>query len=85
LDWRIKLDDAAKLAGGHVLQGNLDPVALFLPNEELEQRIAVILAEGRAAKGHIFNLGHGILPQTSPEQVTIAVEAVHRLSRVVRP
>lgn len=81
LDWRIKLDDAAKVAGGHVLQGNLDPIALFLPKDALEQRIAAILAEGRAAKGHIFNLGHGILPQTPPDQVKIAVEAVHRLSR----
>ncbi|WP_420209214.1 uroporphyrinogen decarboxylase [Candidatus Electronema sp. JC] len=81
LDWRIKLDEAAKIAQQHVLQGNLDPIALFLPKEELEKRIATILAEGRAAKGHIFNLGHGILPQTPPEQVKIAVEAVHRLSR----
>ena len=81
LDWRIKLDNAAKIAPQHVLQGNLDPVALFLPEKELEARIAAILVEGRAAKGHIFNLGHGILPQTPPEQVKIAVEAVHRLSR----
>jgi uroporphyrinogen decarboxylase len=80
LDWRIKLDDAARLAGNHVLQGNLDPIALFLPKDALEQRIATILSEGKAAKGHIFNLGHGILPQTPPEQVKIAVEAVHRLS-----
>jgi uroporphyrinogen decarboxylase len=80
LDWRIKLDDAARLAENHVLQGNLDPIALFLPQDALEQRIATILSEGKVAKGHIFNLGHGILPQTPPEQVKIAVEAVHRLS-----
>ena len=82
LDWRITLDSAARQAGDHVLQGNLDPVALFLPKDALEARIAAILAEGKMAKkGHIFNLGHGILPQTPPEQVKIAVEAVHRLSR----
>lgn len=81
LDWRIKLDDAVRQAGSHALQGNLDPAALFLPKNALEQRIAAILAEAKEAKGHIFNLGHGILPQTPPEQVKIAVEAVHRLSR----
>jgi uroporphyrinogen decarboxylase len=80
LDWRLPLNKATRLAGKHVLQGNLDPIALFLPQEELEKRIALILAEGKEAKGHIFNLGHGVLPQTPPEQVKIAVEAVHRLS-----
>ncbi len=81
LDWRLPLNKAARLAGNHILQGNLDPIALFLPKEELEKRIALILAEGKEAKGHIFNLGHGILPQTPPEQVKIAVEAVHQLSQ----
>jgi uroporphyrinogen decarboxylase len=80
LDWRLPLHEAAKLAGDHVLQGNLDPIALFLPKKELEKRIIMILAEARRAKGHIFNLGHGIQPQTPPEQVKIAVESVHRLS-----
>ena len=62
------------------MQGNLDPVALFLPRERLEERIRTMLTEAAGAKGYIFNLGHGILPETPPEQARIAVEAVHRFS-----
>ncbi|XOF33744.1 MAG: uroporphyrinogen decarboxylase [Candidatus Electrothrix sp. YB6] len=80
LDWRINIGDAVEMVGDHAVQGNLDPIALFLPKEELEQRIKTLLDDARNAKGHIFNLGHGILPQTDPDQAKIAVDAVHRFS-----
>jgi uroporphyrinogen decarboxylase len=80
LDWRINIGDAVAMLGDHAVQGNLDPVALFLPKEELEQRIKTLLNDACDAQGHIFNLGHGILPQTDPDKAKIAVEAVHRFS-----
>jgi len=79
-DWRLPIADAIKQAGGHAVQGNIDPVALFLPKERLEQRIKTMLTDARDARGYIFNLGHGILPETPPDQVRIAVDAVHRFS-----
>jgi len=79
IDWRIDLGDAIKRLGKKtVVQGNLDPCALFLSQEELEERIKDVLWKGEAAKGHIFNLGHGILPDTPVENVIAMVEAVHR-------
>ncbi len=80
LDWRINIKDAVARVGNHAVQGNLDPVALFLPQDKLEARIKRLLDNAAGARGHIFNLGHGILPQTPPEQARIAVEAVHRFS-----
>ena len=80
IDWRLPIADAIQQAGGHAVQGNIDPVALFLPKERLEQRIRTMLSDAREARGYIFNLGHGILPETPPEQVRIAVDAVHRFS-----
>jgi len=80
LDWRINIRDAVKRVGNHAVQGNLDPIALFLPKDELEKRIKKLLDDAGDAKGHIFNLGHGILPQTPPDQARIAVDAVHRFS-----
>jgi uroporphyrinogen decarboxylase len=82
IDWRIDLGDAIKRLGKKiVVQGNLDPCALFLSKEELEERIKDILWKGEAAKGHIFNLGHGILPDTPVENVIAMVEAVHRYGK----
>jgi len=82
IDWRIDLGDAIKKVGKKiVVQGNLDPCALFLPREKLEERAREILWKGETAKGHIFNLGHGILPQTPVENVIALVEAVHALGR----
>jgi len=81
LDWRQRIAQVAAQVPDHALQGNLDPVALFLPEEKLVARVQRILADAAAARGHIFNLGHGILPQTPPDQVRIVVEAVHRFSR----
>jgi uroporphyrinogen decarboxylase len=82
IDWRVDLGDAIKRLGKKiVVQGNLDPCALFLSREELEERIKDVLWKGEAAKGHIFNLGHGILPDTPVENVIALVEAVHRYGR----
>ena len=80
-DWRIHLDDARRITGNTVaLQGNLDPLALFLPRAELEARVQDILRRAGPV-GHIFNLGHGILPPTDPEAARTLVDAVHRLGR----
>jgi uroporphyrinogen decarboxylase len=82
IDWRIDLGEAIKKLGKKlVVQGNLDPCALFLPREKLEERVKDILWKGESAKGHIFNLGHGIMPETPVENVIAMVEAVHRYSR----
>jgi uroporphyrinogen decarboxylase len=82
VDWRVPLDRAADIVGQKfVLQGNLDPEALFKPIPEVEAAVADVLKRGRAAGGHIFNLGHGILPKTDPETARALVEAVHRLGR----
>ena len=80
VDWRVPLDDARGRVGPAVaLQGNLDPASLFLPAQALEQRVARVLREGReAGGGHVFNLGHGILPSTPVENAKLAVELVHR-------
>ena len=80
LDWRINIKNAVKRVGDHAVQGNLDPIALFLPKDRLEARIKKLLDDAKDARGHISNLGHGILPQTPPDQARIAVEAVHRFS-----
>jgi uroporphyrinogen decarboxylase len=81
LDWRTDIRDALAVMGSDVVvQGNLDPCALFLPEEQLADRIGEIVDQGRAAKAHIFNLGHGVLPQIPPEKVRLAMELVHSLS-----
>jgi uroporphyrinogen decarboxylase len=82
VDWRINLDDAIKRIGdGAVVQGNLDPLSMFLPQEKIEERVKDVLNRASSAKGHIFNLGHGVVPQTPPENVVALVEMVHRLSK----
>lgn len=80
VDWRTPLDQAAKLVPGHPVQGNLDPAVLFAPWEVIEREVRRILAEGRTAPGHVFNLGHGVLPETDPTVLTRVVELVHTLS-----
>ncbi|MFN7130592.1 MAG: uroporphyrinogen decarboxylase [Myxococcales bacterium] len=80
LDWRIELDVARRRLGPDVaVQGNLDPLCLFLPKEKLEERVKDILARA-GDTGHIFNLGHGILPPTDPAMAKYLVDTVHRLS-----
>ncbi len=82
IDWRINLDDAVKRLGGNaVVQGNLDPAALFLPQDRIEQRVKDILGRAASARGHIFNLGHGVLPETPPENVIALADMVHKLSK----
>ncbi|GAC1342023.1 MAG: uroporphyrinogen decarboxylase [Myxococcales bacterium] len=79
VDWRVPLQEARKRVGPKVaLQGNLDPTSLFLPREKLEARARRVLGEARAAGGgHVFNLGHGILPGTPVEGARALVELVH--------
>jgi uroporphyrinogen decarboxylase len=81
VDWRTDLHDAIKKIGKkYAVQGNLDPFALFLPKDEIEDRVKDILWKGEFARGHIFNLGHGIHKETPVENVISLVEAVHRFS-----
>jgi uroporphyrinogen decarboxylase len=82
VDWRIPLDAAAAAVGPEkALQGNMDPTMLFHPPEKIEECVREVLHRGEKASSHIFNLGHGILPPTDPENAVAMVEAVHRLGR----
>ena len=81
VDYRLSLTDAVERTGGrYAVQGNLDPALLFAPAEPLERRVREIVEEGMAAPGHIFNLGHGVLPTTDPGVLTRVVEVVHEAS-----
>jgi uroporphyrinogen decarboxylase len=80
VDWRVPLDEAARRTGGRVaVQGNLDPAVLFADQASIEAEARRIVAEGRLAPGHVFNLGHGVLPETDPDVLTRLVELVHTL------
>jgi len=76
LDWRIPLDEGWDLVGERGVQGNLDPAALLAPWDRLEAAALDVLERARDRNGHIFNLGHGILPQTDPDIVTRLTELV---------
>ena len=81
LDWRVNLDEAWKTVGHDIaVQGNLDPVALFASPKEIKTRAAEILRRAEGRVGHIFNLGHGVLPETPVDHVIALVDAVHELS-----
>ena len=81
LDWRVNLDEGWATVGYDVaVQGNLDPVALFASPKEIRCRVADVLARAGGRLGHIFNLGHGVLPETPVDHVIAMVEAVHELS-----
>jgi uroporphyrinogen decarboxylase len=79
VDWRVDLDRAWKRIGyDRAVQGNLDPVLLFAPRAEIERQVDAILEQAAGRDGHIFNLGHGILPQTPVENVQFVAELVHQ-------
>ncbi|GAB3753773.1 uroporphyrinogen decarboxylase [Yimella radicis] len=81
VDFRLPLDEAARRIGpDYSVQGNLDPALLFAPWEPLRDKVIEILDAGLAARGHIFNLGHGVLPTTDPDMLTRVVELVHEHS-----
>lgn len=81
VDYRTDLPSAvARTHGRYAVQGNLDPALLFAPWSVIEAQVRRILEEGRAAPGHIFNLGHGVLPATDPEVLTRVVELVHEVT-----
>jgi uroporphyrinogen decarboxylase len=81
VDHRLPLRDAyARLGDGVAYQGNLEPILLLAPWEVLAVRARRVVEEGRALPGHVFNLGHGIVPETDPSVVTRLVEHVHRVS-----
>ena len=81
VDWRVNLDEAWEQVGFDVgIQGNLDPVALFAPPDEIRRRVREILRRAGGRPGHIFNLGHGVLPNTPVDHVIAMVQAVHELS-----
>jgi uroporphyrinogen decarboxylase len=81
LDWRVHLDEAWNELGHETaVQGNLDPLALFAPLPELRCRVEDIVRRAAGHPGHIFNLGHGILPETPVENVKAVVEMVRELT-----
>jgi uroporphyrinogen decarboxylase len=82
LDWHTGLGTARDILGpGVAVQGNLDPTLLYGPKPLIEAEVKRILDENGGRPGHIFNLGHGILPDTPPENAGFMVECVHRLSQ----
>jgi uroporphyrinogen decarboxylase len=81
LDWRVRLDDGWQRVGHDVaVMGNLDPVVLFAKQDVLRAQTEKILEQAGGRAGHIFNLGHGILPETPVENVIALVEMVHGLN-----
>ncbi|WP_341955636.1 uroporphyrinogen decarboxylase [Microbacterium sp. LWH13-1.2] len=80
VDWRLPLDEAAAILGPDVsVQGNIDPALLSAPWPVLEAHVRDVVERGRAARGHIVNLGHGVPPETDPDQLTRIVELVHSI------
>ncbi|WP_420000581.1 uroporphyrinogen decarboxylase [Streptomyces boninensis] len=78
VDWRVPMDEAARRVGpGKALQGNIDPAVLFAGREAVEAKADEVLASAAGLEGHVFNLGHGVLPTTEPEALTRLVEYVH--------
>jgi uroporphyrinogen decarboxylase len=81
VDWRVRLDEAAtRVAPGTALQGNLDPAVLLAPWDVVAARARDVLTQARTAEGHIFNLGHGVLPTTDPDQLARLTDLVHEES-----
>jgi len=81
VDWRIPLDDAWAVVGERAIQGNLDPAALLGPWERAEAAALDVLRRAGGRPGHVFNLGHGVLPQTAPDVLTQLTELVRSYGR----
>jgi len=82
IDWRIRLDEGWALVGHDMgIQGNLDPMVLFASEKEIERRVRGIMQQAAGRPGHIFNLGHGILPSTPLHNVEFAIDCVRRFSK----
>jgi uroporphyrinogen decarboxylase len=80
-DWRIELNDAWRAIGANkAIQGNLDPAVLLADRSEIRRRAEHVLRQAAGRPGHIFNLGHGVLPQTPPDNAIALVDAVHEFS-----
>src|SRR4051812_23552654 len=78
VDFRVPLSAAVERIGpGKAVQGNLDPTVVFAPWEVVERMVDRVVEQGRAAEGHVFNLGHGVLPETDPDVLTRVVARVH--------
>ena len=81
VDWRVPLDDAVRrVRPGQAVQGNLDPTLVFAPASVIEAAALDVLRRGECAAGHIFNLGHGVLPDTDPGVLTRLVEVIQSYS-----
>ncbi len=81
VDWRVPLDEAAtRVPAGTALQGNLDPAVLLAPWDVVAARTREVLTQARTAESHIFNLGHGVLPDTDPDQLARLTDFVHEES-----
>jgi uroporphyrinogen decarboxylase len=76
VDWRTPLERAIPVVGDRSVQGNLDPTLVFAPIELMTERAAAVIEAGRAARGHVFNLGHGVIPSTDPDQLARLTEFV---------
>ncbi|MEZ5113280.1 MAG: uroporphyrinogen decarboxylase [Nocardioidaceae bacterium] len=80
VDWRVPFDEGVRRVGPRAVQGNLDPTLVFAPTEVMLQRAKLILEQGAKAPGHIFNLGHGVIPTTNPDQLKRLTDFVHEQS-----
>ena len=77
IDFHLDLSDGIARVGQRAVQGNLDPALLFAPWDVVAPRVRRIIDAGRSARGHIFNLGHGVLPDTDPDMIQRVVDEVH--------
>jgi uroporphyrinogen decarboxylase len=85
VDWRVPLDEAvARVGADCIVQGNLDPALCFAPWDVLADRARDVVERGRAARGHVFNLGHGVLPETDPDVLARLVDFVHAVPATAR-
>jgi len=81
VDWRVPLSAGVQRVGGRAVQGNLDPTLVFAPTEVMLARADEVIAAGKAAPGHIFNLGHGVIPSTDPDQLARLTDHVHEVTK----